>query len=194
MHVFFDTETTGLPKNWQAPISDTNNWPRMVQLAWVAADASGNVLSGQNYIIRPEGFLIPAETSKVHGITTERALQEGVPLHGALEEFSALLDNSAILIAHNISFDIKIVGAEFIRERIDNCLEQVQKFCTMQTTTDFCRLPHASGNGCGYKWPKLIELHNKLFNEDFDNAHDALADVRACARCFFELKNRGLIK
>ncbi|HAM88816.1 MAG: Exonuclease RNase T and DNA polymerase III [Candidatus Falkowbacteria bacterium GW2011_GWC2_38_22] len=191
MYLFFDTETTGLPKNWQAPIHDTDNWPRMVQLAWVATDDNGEVLSGQNYIIKPEGFLIPKEASSVHGITTERALTEGIDLHNALQEFSDSLNNSEMLIAHNISFDIKIIGAEFFRKKIENSLDDIDKFCTMQTATDFCRIPHA--NGRGFKWPKLTELHIKLFDEGFDGAHDALADVKACARCFFELRGRGVI-
>lgn len=191
MYLFFDTETTGLPRNWQAPVHDTNNWPRMVQLAWVATDNNGEVLSGQNYIIKPEGFLIPKEASSVHGITTEKALAEGIDLHNALKEFSDSLDNSLMLVAHNINFDIKIIGAEFFRKKIKNSLDDIDKFCTMQTATNFCQIPHA--NGYGYKWPKLMELHVKLFNEGFDGAHDALADVRACAKCFFEMKERKVI-
>lgn len=191
MYLFFDTETTGLPKNWQAPAHDTDNWPRMVQLAWVATNDNGEVLSGQNYIIKPEGFLIPKEASIVHGITTERALTEGIDLHNALQEFSDSLSGSEMLIAHNINFDIKIIGAEFYRKRIENSLDDIDKFCTMQTATDYCRIPHI--NGRGFKWPKLTELHIKLFDEGFDGAHDALADVKACARCFFEMKERGII-
>lgn len=191
MYLFFDTETTGLPRNWQAPAHDTNNWPRMVQLAWVATNDNGAVISGQNHIIKPEGYMIPAEASNVHGITTKKALEKGVDLNKALKEFSDSLDSSIMLIAHNINFDIKIIGAEFFRKRMENSLNEIEKFCTMQSATDFCRIPHNNGNG--YKWPKLTELHIKLFHEDFDGAHDALADVKACARCFFELKGRGII-
>lgn len=74
MYLFFDTETTGLPKNWKAPVTDLNNWPRLVQLAY---DSNGNKISGGDFIIKPEGFSIPTESSRIHGISTERALRAG---------------------------------------------------------------------------------------------------------------------
>jgi len=191
MHLFFDTETTGLPKNWRAPITDSDNWPRLVQLAWIATDDGGKILSGQNQIIKPEGFTIPEPAAKVHGITTEKAIKEGINLKDALSEFANSLFASEILIAHNINYDINIIGAEFFRKQIKNNLAEIEKFCTMQTATNFCQIPHA--NGYGYKWPKLTELHTKLFDQGFDNAHDALSDVKACAKCFFEMKGRGII-
>ena len=193
MYLFFDTETTGLPKNWHAAVTDLNNWPRLVQLAWLLCDNEGNELSGENYIIKPEGFLIPNEAANVHGISTEKALKEGKNLENALNDFSNSMNNSKVLVAHNISFDEKIIGAEFLRKAVDNNLDEINKFCTMKTTTNYCKLPHANGNGNSYKWPKLTELHIKLFDQDFSNAHDALADVKACARCFFELKNKNII-
>ena len=52
MYLFFDTETTGLPKNWKAPVTDVNNWPRMVQLAWETYDVQGNLLARNNHIIK----------------------------------------------------------------------------------------------------------------------------------------------
>ena len=193
MYLFFDTETTGLPKNWSAPVTDFANWPRLVQLAWLICDDKGNELSGENYIIKPEGFLIPIEAANVHGISTEKALKQGKDLQNALNDFSNTINNSNVLVAHNINFDIKIIGAEFLRKNVINSLKDIPKFCTMQTTTNYCKIPHANSNGGGYKWPKLVELHTKLFAEDFSNAHDALADVKACARCFFELKKKNII-
>ncbi len=189
MFLFFDTETTGLPKNWQAPLDDLNNWPRLVQLAWLFVDEGGKEIKGKNQIIKPEGFEIPEDASAVHGITTEKAVEEGILLNEALFEFAQAIENSKILVAHNMSFDEKIMGAEFLRKEINNKLFERFKICTMHKSTDFCKIE----NGYGYKWPKLIELHEKLFNSGFDGAHDALADVKACARCFFELKERGVI-
>ena len=189
MYLFFDTETTGIPKNYKAPISDLDNWPRLVQLAWFLMDDAGREISSQNRIIKPEGFAIPLAASAVHGITTARALEEGVDLGLALSEFAGALDNSKMLIAHNLSFDEKIMGAEFLRAKISSEIMFWPRVCTMHSSTDYCEIP---GN-YGYKWPKLMELHEKLFGEGFDGAHDALADVRACARCFFELRERGVI-
>jgi DNA polymerase III epsilon subunit-like protein len=78
--LFFDTETTGTPRNYNAPVSDSSNWPRLVQLAWIMADDKGNVLKRKSVIIKPDGFVIPNNVSAIHGITTERAKQEGLPL------------------------------------------------------------------------------------------------------------------
>lgn len=190
MYLFFDTETTGIPKNYNAPINDLNNWPRLVQLAWVIYDENAEKKTGANFIIKPEGFEIPREAANVHGITTEKAIETGRPLIEVLKEFAAAVGGAKLLVAHNMNFDEKIVGAEFLRKNIEHDLFNTVRFCTMQEATDFCQLP---GNFGGYKWPRLSELHKKLFNHNFDGAHDALADVNACARCFFELVNRGII-
>lgn len=189
-YLIFDTETTGLPKNWKAPIADSNNWPRLVQIAWQHCDNSGNVLSDSNYIVKPQGFIIPEDAVKIHGISTETAINEGIALEVVLNEFARAMQLSDHLVAHNINFDEKIVGAEFLRLNIENQLSNIPKICTMEMSTDHCRL---SGQ-YGYKWPSLSELHNKLFNNKFDEAHDAAVDVKACVDCFFKLKEIGVIR
>ncbi|MCU0679804.1 MAG: 3'-5' exonuclease [Planctomycetes bacterium] len=191
MFLFFDTETTGLPKNYQAPIEDLQNWPRLVQIAWQRYNDQGGLIESRNYIIKPNGFVIPEEVAKIHRISTERALKEGIPLEEALFDFSFHLDNAQLLIAHNINFDEKIVGAEFLRTGLKNNLASIKKFCTMQESVNFCRIPTPRGY---FKWPNLTELHQQLFGEDFNDAHDAAYDVNACARCFFELRKRGVFK
>lgn len=189
MFLFFDTETTGLPRNYNAPLSDLNNWPRLVQLAWVVYDNKEEKIAGENFIIKPEGFIIPEQASNVHGITTERALVEGEDLNQVLGQFAQAIEEAKILVAHNMSFDEKIMGAEFLRKNVQHGLFDTVRVCTKEESTDYCRLP---GN-YGYKWPRLDELHIKLFGKNFEGAHDALADVEACARCFFELARRGVI-
>ena len=188
MYLFFDTETTGLPKNWKAPVTDLNNWPRLVQLAWILYDSRDQEVKRANGIIIPEGFTILTEASDVHGITTQKALDEGIDLNLALSEFASAMNEAEYLIAHNISFDEMIVGAEFLRKEIENNLGAIPKICTMKTTTNVCKIP----GRYGFKWPNLTELHQYLFNKGFEDAHDALADVKACADCFFELKKSGL--
>ena len=152
MYLFFDTETTGLPRNWKAPVTDTDNWPRMIQLAWVEADFMGQIQAEHNYIIKPEGFVIPVEASNVHGITTEKAIAEGRDLHEILQIFAQSIAKNELIIAHNIAFDEKIAGAEFIRENIDHELFAKPQLCTMQKSTNYCRLPGRYGK---YKWPSL---------------------------------------
>ncbi len=184
MHLFFDTETTGIPRNYKAPASDLQNWPRMVQLAWLLMDDQTEEIRRTEYIIKPEGFSIPREAASIHGITTEMAMQQGVDLPAVLTEIARDLASATVLVAHNLAFDEKILGAEFLRTGHPNPLESKARRCTMQGATSYCRLPVRQG----YKWPTLQELHQRLFQESFEGAHGALADVRACARCYFELR------
>ena len=187
MYLFFDTETTGLPRNWKAPVSDVNNWPRLIQLAYLYFDENGNRISGGDFIIKPEGFKIPTDASRIHGISNEKALKEGVLLSDVLQIFQNLIVDSDILVAHNMSFDEKIVGAEFLRLGMENSIPAKRKICTMQSSTNFCAL-----NGpYGYKWPKLSELHYKLFKTGFEEAHNAAVDINATAKCFWELRRLG---
>lgn len=188
-YLFFDTETTGLPKNYQAPITDFENWPRLVQLAWQFYDSDGNLWEEESLIIKPEGFVIPDEVAKIHRVDQERALREGIPLAEALDKFASSIVRAHYLVAHNIDFDNKIVGSEFLRTGRNNSLSESVQICTMKLGVNVCRIPGRSG----FKWPNLNELHQYLFQEGFSDAHDALVDVRACARCFFEMKRRGLI-
>ena len=188
-YLIFDTETTGLPKNWKAPVSDIDNWPRLVQIAWLQCDNSGNVLSSSDYIVKPQGFTIPKDAEKIHRISNEKAMTEGVALKKVLNHFSIAINESNCLVAHNMSFDEKIVGAEFIRENIKNKLFDIPRICTMESSTDYCKLP----GPYGYKWPSLSELHYKLFNHNFEEAHNANIDVKACAKCFFKLKSEGVL-
>lgn len=189
-YLFFDTETTGLPRDYEAPASDTLNWPRMVQLSWILTDSQGNVLSVHDCIVRPDGFEIPEQAASIHGISTERAMREGAPLDSVLTVFLQTLDSAEYIVGHNISFDIHIVDSEFIRRGVDASLAPMKAYCTMLAGTDYCKLP---GNYGHYKWPKLQELHKKLFGTEFDDAHNSAADVEATCKCFWEMRRRKVI-
>ena len=186
MYLIFDTETTGLPQNFDAPISDTDNWPRMVQIAWQLHDDMGRLIEHQDYIIKPEGFNIPFESEQIHGISTELALKEGFDLSDVLQKFNAVLAKAKFVVGHNINFDLKITGAEFYRKQIPTPLLEKKILDTMtQKTADLCQLP--GGRGGRYKLPRLGELYFHLFDTNFSEAHNATADVEATARAFFEL-------
>ncbi len=188
MYLIFDTETTGVPHNKTAPLSDLENWPRLVQLAWQLHDKSGKLLSVQNFIIKPDGFNIPFKAEQVHGISTARASKEGVDISLVLDEFQKDIAKAQLLVGHNIEFDINIIGAEFLRKSINpKVFLETSKIDTGLASKEYCQLP--GGVGGGLKMPRLLELHQKLFGKGFGDAHDASYDVAATARCFF-----GLIK
>jgi len=189
MYLFFDTETTGLPLNWKAPVDDVDNWPRMVQAAWILHDDDGNELLDKNYIVRPEGFVIPEAAARVHGITTQRAQEEGCQLVQVLRELQEVVAGADLLVGHNIDFDEKIIGAEFLRNGMGNILAGKNKICTMKCATNYCAIE----SRYGYKWPKLSELHYELFHAGFAEAHNAAVDIRITAKCFWEMKRRGII-
>lgn len=189
MYLIIDCETTGLPRNWKAPITDLNNWPRVIQIAWSLYDSSEAPLESVVHLVRPNGFRIPDDAQRVHHISTEQALLEGKDLAVVLQALSAAAARATRLVAHNIKFDERVISAEYVRLQLDPPFSHMRRVCTMEQTAGFCQIP----GPYGFKWPSLAQLHQKLFGSDFEEAHDAGADVAACARCFFELKQRGIL-
>ncbi|HAS39795.1 MAG TPA: DNA polymerase III subunit alpha, partial [Microscillaceae bacterium] len=191
MYLIFDTETTGLPKDFNAPYTDLDNWPRLVQIAWQLHDYNGKLIRAENMIVKPEGFTIPFNAEKVHGISTEIALEEGLPLKEVLGKFAEDIAKSELIIGHNIGFDVNIMGAEYIRGEVDSKLHDIEVYDTKsEETAEYVAIQ--GGRGGKFKWPTLTELHTKLFNEGFDDAHDAAYDVSATARCYFGLISVGI--
>ncbi|WP_396169947.1 DNA polymerase III subunit alpha [Flavobacterium sp.] len=186
MYLIFDTETTGLPKKWAAPISDTDNWPRCVQIAWQLHDEMGNLLEHQDYLIQPEGYNIPYDAERIHGISTELAQQQGVSLSEMLEKFNLALSKAKFIVGQNLGFDVNIMGCEFFRMGIQSPMSSmpILDTCT-EVTASLLKLP--GGRGGKFKLPTLTELHQYLFNQTFAEAHNATADVEATTRCFLEL-------
>jgi len=186
MYLIFDTETTGLPKRWDAPLSDSENWPRCIQIAWQIHEAKGNLIAHKDYLIQPDDFTIPFDSEQIHGISTALATSEGVPLATVLSEFEEALKEVSFVVGHNVSFDRNIMGAEFIRAGLADPLDQkaVIDTCT-EETAQLCQLP--GGRGGKFKLPTLGELYHFLFQDSFEEAHNATADVEATSRAFLEL-------
>ncbi len=186
MYLIFDTETTGLPKRWGAPISDTDNWPRCIQIAWQLHDDMGKLIEHQDYLVKPEGFNIPYDAERIHGISTELAEAEGIPLAEVLEKFNIALSKTKFIVGQNLGFDINIMGCEFYRLGVESPMSSmpILDTCT-EVTASLLKLP--GGRGGKFKLPTLTELHSYLFNKPFGEAHNATADVEATTRCFFEL-------
>lgn len=194
IRVFFDTETTGLPKNngYARPAEDLETWgtARLVQLSWIV-DRDEELLGYGDLIIRPDGFEIPEEASKVHGITTERALREGVSCKAAVYFFLGAARLADELVGHNVEFDEHVVGSELVRHWGKNYIQGMKHVDTMKDgdVINWCAIPGARG----YKWPRLIELYTKLFGKEFDGAHNSMMDIKATRDCFWELRKRGIL-
>lgn len=274
--MFFDTETSGLPRQMDAPIARLDNWPRVIQLAWILTDFQGRVISERQFLVQPGQWRMQPGALRVHGITLSHARQHGRPLAEVLNRFALDLLQTDSVIGHNVQFDQKILGAEFLRVGQTNPLQKRHAQCTMkmgasflqrhypdwvhaprnnsarfETTTDnpwasdqsstgklelatavetigessadaadavaettlgyrvdppnTQSAPHRANpgptvsssapvegatwrdSGTGFRYPSLRRLHRTLFGNDFDNAHNALADTQACMNCFFKM-------
>ena len=159
-------------------------------------------MSKQDYIVRPDGFSIPGDAVAINGISTDEALEKGVPLLDVLHRFSEDLRQADILIGHNIEYDIDVMIGEFRRKSQRNALARLTSLPvidTMKSTVEFCTIPFPADKprhydtGCDFKYPKLRELYMKLFGVEFENAHDAMADIEATRRCYVELRHQGLL-
>ena len=173
--LYFDTETTGFPQR----TSDISRQPHICQLAAILVDGDGGEVASMNFLIRPDGWTIPDDVAAIHGISTEKAAACGIPIRVAMAAFSNLCRCADQIIAHNISFDRQLIAIECERVGQPSIMDTVEQYCTKDATTDICKLPGKFGK---YKWPKLQEAHVHFFSVEFDDAHDALADVRACFR------------
>jgi DNA polymerase III epsilon subunit-like protein len=189
--LFFDCETTGLPGVRFFSPEVVDQWPRLVQLAWARYDDLGNAIERRDSLVRPEGFRIPADATRIHGISDDRARREGRELAEVLDEFlAAALAPGTTLVAHNFDYDRNVVAGEIIRTRRPQGFLDLSGICTMKSTTGLVQLPRPGG-GCGYKWPTLEELHTWVFGFAYEGAHDAANDIEACARSFFKLRQTG---
>ncbi|RZK42040.1 MAG: DNA polymerase III subunit alpha [Pedobacter sp.] len=193
MYLIFDTETTGLPRNYNAPITDTDNWPRCIQIAWQLHDELGNLIEHEDYLVKPDGFNIPYDSERIHGISTDLADERGIPLSTVLEKFNLALGKAKFVVGQNVGFDLKIMGCEFFRLNVDSPMSSlpVLDTCT-EITADLLKIP--GGRGGRFKLPTLTELHQYLFGVPFSEAHNATADVEATTRCFLELVKKQVFK
>jgi DNA polymerase-3 subunit epsilon len=188
MHIFIDIETTGLDPNTC----------RVVQVAWATYSNLGTLEAKRDFIVKPEGYSIPAESTKIHGITNEFAIAVGKSIQKVLVELTKDIKKSATIVAHNAKYDLNVLINEFSRNNLGNPFSELILnstthkciICTMISTLDYCAIPHAK---FGKKYPSLTELYNKLFKSDFAEKHNARGDLEATVKCFWELKRLKLV-
>ncbi len=195
-YLFFDTETSDLIKYKLPNYHPTQPW--VCQLAAILTDYEGNPINTLSLMVKSEGRPMFAGAADVHHLDVTLCDNFGVPPKLAFYIFLSLLNSCRTVVAHNISFDRRLLTIMARRLHGTAHADLVAEFtstpniCTMRASTEFCKIPYPSGRK-GNKWPKLEELYNCLFKELPPNAHDALGDVRATVRCFFELKKLGVI-
>jgi len=191
--LFVDVETNGLPKKRNRHYSEIDIWPRIVQMSWGIYDINGNLVKLEDHIIKPDGFEIDKKSESIHGISNEKALAEGKNINDIIEIFlnDLKLKNLKSVICHNVNFDINVIKSELFRLDKKIKLNKLEVICTMLATTEFCELP---SNFSDYKYPKLEELYQLLFEEGMDNAHDSKYDVINLAKCFFSLLHNDTIE
>ena len=189
-YLFFDTETNGLPLDYSAPINNLINWPRVLQLSWIVTDDRGGLISVNDYIIRPEGFTINESAISIHKITLSKAIAEGEDIKTVLNSFISDVKSTEMIVGHNVEFDMKVVGAELLRNGYNDIFVGKRYFCTMKNTVEYCCIPRGNGR---LKYPKLQELYSIIFGKEFDDAHNSLNDIKATVNCFFELKKRKVL-
>ncbi len=198
--IIFDTETTGLPKTKNINIDYLYLWPYIVQFSYIIYDTEINkILKIKDSIIEiPKTIIITKENSDIHGITNEISKEKGQDIKLIISEFIEDCNNSDLLIAHNMDFDINVLKVEILRHQINKSehiykkyiydLNNIKKYCTMKTTIIFCNIKKINKNGIEFiKFPKLSELHEKLFNTIPKNLHNSLNDVIVCLRCYYML-------
>jgi len=188
-NLFFDLETTSLVPKGANYKTDFDKFPHVVQIAW---DLDG---VENDFIIKPNGYEIPEESTKIHGITHDYAVKNGIDAGIVFALFVDDAIRADNVIGHNLYFDTSVLKANFLKlglemNFIDSALDKHKRICTMVKSNKFMGLKQVGSNRP--KYPSLVELYTRLFKEDF-NAHNAMEDVRATKRCFFGLAERKII-
>ena len=208
--IIFDTETTGLPKSRQSLVTNTEEWPHIVQFSYIVYDMLANKLEKvvDSIVKLPTEILIPIESSAIHNITKEISDEHGVPIKEVINNFVKDLAECSMLIAHNLEFDMNMLIVELLRmnreaELIEDestvelnnsayeTIMKIGKYCTMKETEKKCNIKAISKSGKEYtKFPTLSELHYFLFKSYPKNIHNSLNDILICLRCFYILQKK----
>lgn len=185
MNLFYDTETTGMLCKG-APAGDPRQ-PHIVQLGAQLCDEDKRIVGEMNLLVKPDRWSIPPEATAIHGITTEMCERYGLPIATVIKMFGTLVRRAKLRVAHNNPYDEMMVWSELVRIQDANGIPaflELPSFCTMQASTPILKLPGKYGD---FKWPNLQEAHKHFLGSNFDGAHDAMEDVRACKRVYYAI-------
>lgn len=194
--LFFDTETSGFMSKKTDFDHPDQAW--CVQIGAILGN-SEETFTTLNILIKANGRSINYHAQKIHGISVEQADKKGIPEVDACSAFAKLLLKTPTIVCHNFDFDWPFVYQmmqrnleELSDEHRSRFYIEYPSFCTMKNPAVKAYVDARNIKG-HKKLPKLIELHQKLFNTGFENAHDAMADIQATRRCYYELINQGII-
>jgi len=190
---FFDTETTGLPL-FRDP-SDDPRQPHIVDICALLYTPQGELVDSFEALVKPDGWVIPDDVAAIHGITTEMALAEGIPEMEALGGFLQIYERAGLRVAHNVSFDdriMRIAIKRFIGEQAADEYKAVPSFCTCLNSTAIVKCPPTekmirAGRGRQFKQPTVAEALRHFTGEELVGGHRARPDTEACARVYFSL-------
>jgi DNA polymerase-3 subunit epsilon len=191
--LYFDTETTGLPNSREVLTHPSQ--PHMTQLGFIL-EVNGHDAITVDSLITPTGWEISPKAGELTGITLEMCEADGIPIADAVELFVIAAENADLIVCHNTAFDTKLIGIEYLRlqplRKIQEVLSGRPTLCTMKVSTPVCRIGKKDGR-TGYKWPKLEEAIRFFFNEELENAHSAIVDIKATRRLFHKLNELGYL-
>jgi DNA polymerase III epsilon subunit-like protein len=182
-----DTETTGL-FDFSRP-ADAPGQPRLASFAMLACTHELELVAATSVLIKPDGWEMPAEASRIHGLSQELLLRHGAPVQEVLWRYAEEIRWGSVIAGHNVDYDAKVLRGEFRRAGMPDLFEETRTFCTMRGLTDVCRIPKVSGRG--YKWPRLSEAVRHCLGRDHANAHGALPDAMACLDLLRWMKAQG---
>lgn len=183
--MFIDTEASGLPRKWNLPYSDDQNWPHIVQVSWVIYTSDGQHVKQQDHYINNNDFKSSPSALKIHCITEEFRYEKGEDRAAVMTILARDLETYApLVVGHFTELDLHMIGVEFFRSGVQNPALCLPSFCTMMATTHFVRNPQM-------KYLRLGELYLTLFHRKLEKQHNALIDAKATADCFFELLKNG---
>lgn len=193
--IFYDTETSGLPL-FKEP-SEHPDQPHIVQLGACLVELdTRKVIASLDLIVKPDGWTIPDEVASVHGITTERALAVGVPEALAVELLLEMHKQADVRIAHNETFDARIVRIgckRFFDDATADDWKAGAAQCTAVLSTPICALPPTEkmrkAGRFHHKTPNLSEAYRHFTGRELVGAHSAMVDVLACMDVFFAIKH-----
>ncbi|MGI4749936.1 MAG: 3'-5' exonuclease [Janthinobacterium lividum] len=185
--LFIDTEASGLPKKWNAPLTKINNWPFSVQISWLIYNRQGQLVKQENHFISDNDFKITPAAQQIHGFTPEFLKSNGEPRYQVMQLLANDMEKyQPLLIGHFMELDYRVISADFFRSGVENPALSLNTFCTMLATKYLNHHPQ-------HKYLRLGDLYQLLFNTPLQHQHNALNDATATAESFFELLKRGEI-